>query len=217
MAGAGSCGRARAWAAGLAVVLPGGLWTNIPVTEPFAQRSPYAIHGAKGRYLLRRDGQDVAPPGVRAPPLPGGGALLRRLGRKGPRHQPWIANGEIIAGLEPPASSIRAIDWITSVGAVPTVCVFRSPVGTDLAAAEPPQTEEMVPIFRRLYEACMERGPPIGCAPNVHVSLVLLPEECRSLEPAPLSVAEAGARGRPPSRCGRSSRASGRLLAGADA
>jgi hypothetical protein len=29
----------------------------------------------------------------------------------------------------------------------------------------------------------MERGLPIGCAPNVHVSLVMLPEECRSLSP----------------------------------
>ena len=40
-----------------------------------------------------------------------------------------------------------------------------------------------MPVFRRLYEACMERGLPIGCAPNVHVSLVLLPEECRWLSP----------------------------------
>jgi hypothetical protein len=29
----------------------------------------------------------------------------------------------------------------------------------------------------------MERGLPIGCAPNVHVSLVMLPEECRWLSP----------------------------------
>jgi hypothetical protein len=100
------------------------------------------------------------------------------LGKKGPRHEPWVTNGEIIAGLEPPASSIRAIDWITSVGAIPTVCVFRPLVGTDLAGADPPETEALVPVFRRLYEACMERGLPIGCAPNVHVSLVLLPEEC---------------------------------------
>jgi hypothetical protein len=41
----------------------------------------------------------------------------------------------------------------------------------------------MVPIFRRLYEACMERGLPIGVAPNIHVSLVMLPEECRWLSP----------------------------------
>jgi hypothetical protein len=39
----------------------------------------------------------------------------------------------------------------------------------------------MIPIFRRLYEATMEAGLPIGCAPNIHVSLVMLPEECRAL------------------------------------
>jgi hypothetical protein len=103
------------------------------------------------------------------------------LGSKGPRHEPWVTNGEIIAGLEPAESSIRAIDWVTSVGAIPTVCVFRPLVGTDLQDAAPPKTSEMIPVFRRLYEACMERGLPIGCAPNVRVSLVMLPEECRAL------------------------------------
>jgi hypothetical protein len=102
------------------------------------------------------------------------------LGGKGPRREPWVTNGEIIAGLEPPGSSIRAIDWITSVGAIPTVCVFRPLAGTDMEGAAPPRTDDLVPVFRRLYEACMERGLPIGCAPNVHVSLVLLPEECRA-------------------------------------
>ncbi len=103
------------------------------------------------------------------------------LGKKGPWSEPWVTNGEIIAGLEPPASSIRAIDWITSVGAIPTVCVFRPLAGTDYADVPPPETEPLVPVFRRLYEACMERGLPIGCAPNIHVSLVLLPEEARRL------------------------------------
>jgi uncharacterized radical SAM superfamily protein len=103
------------------------------------------------------------------------------LGKKGPRTEPWVTNGEIIAGLEPPGSSIRAIDWITSVGAIPTVCVFRPLAGTDYAHMPPPRTEEMIPVFRRLYESCMERGLPIGCAPNVHVSLVMLPEEARWL------------------------------------
>jgi uncharacterized radical SAM superfamily protein len=107
-------------------------------------------------------------------------AYCAALGRKGPRSEPWVTNGEIIAGLEPPQSSIRAIDWITSVGAIPTVCVFRPLVGTDMQDAPPPRTDDLVPVFRRLYESCMERGLPIGCAPNVHVSLVLLPEECRA-------------------------------------
>jgi hypothetical protein len=102
-----------------------------------------------------------------------------RMAPQGDRHEPWVSNGEIIAGLEPPASSIAAIDWITSVGAIPTVCVFRPLAGTDLENAPPPRTEDLVPVFRRLYEACMERNLPIGAAPNIHVSLVLLPEECR--------------------------------------
>lgn len=103
------------------------------------------------------------------------------LGKRGPKDEPWVSNGEIIAGLEPPESSIAAIDWITSVGAIPTVCVFRPLKGTDMADAEPPETADMVPVFRRLYEATMEAGLPIGCAPNVHVSLVMLPEEARAL------------------------------------
>jgi hypothetical protein len=103
------------------------------------------------------------------------------LGRKGPLTEPWVTNGEIIAGLEPAESSIRAIDWITSVGAIPTVCVFRPLVGTDYQHLPPPKTEELLPVFAHLYDACMARGLPIGAAPNVHVSLVMLPEECRSL------------------------------------
>ena len=104
-----------------------------------------------------------------------------RLGHKGPKREPWVTNGEIIAGLEPAASSIRAIDWLTSVGAIPTVCVFRPLVATDLAHEPPPNAEDLVPVFERLYDACMEQGLPIGCAPNVYVSLVLLPEECAAL------------------------------------
>ena len=103
------------------------------------------------------------------------------LAKKGPKEEPWVSNGEIIAGLEPPESSIRAIDWITSVGAIPTVCVFRPLKGTDLEDAAPPKTEDMIPVFRRLYESCMEAGLPIGVAPNIHVSLVMLPDECRAL------------------------------------
>lgn len=106
-----------------------------------------------------------------------------QLGKQGPADEPWVTNGEIIAGLEPPESSIAAIDWITSVGAIPTVCVFRPLQGTDLEDHPPPKTEDMVPVFRRLFEATMEAGLPIGCAPNVHVSLVMLPEECRGLSP----------------------------------
>ncbi|HUU43204.1 MAG TPA: radical SAM protein [Planctomycetota bacterium] len=88
-------------------------------------------------------------------------------------------NGEIVAGLEPPGKSIEAIDWMTSVGAIPTVCVFRPLTGTEYEDVPPPVTGEMVPIFRRMYEACMEHGLPLGIAPNIKVSIVLLPDEGR--------------------------------------
>ncbi len=29
---------------GLELILPGGLWTNVPVTEGFARQSPYTLH-----------------------------------------------------------------------------------------------------------------------------------------------------------------------------
>ncbi len=101
------------------------------------------------------------------------------LSRSSALFEPWVSNGEIVAGLEPAESSIAAIDWITSVGAIPTVCVFRPLKGTDYEDVPPPKTEDLIPVFRRMYEACMENSLPIGVAPNIKVSLVLLPEEGR--------------------------------------
>jgi len=103
------------------------------------------------------------------------------LSRSGPRTEPWVVNGEIIAGLEPASSSIAAIEWLCARGAIPTACVFRPLRGTDLADASPPRTEDVLPVFQALWTRCMEAKLPIGLAPNVHVSLVMLPEECRWL------------------------------------
>lgn len=94
-------------------------------------------------------------------------------------------NGEIIAGLEPPESSMRAIDWIVDHGAIPTVCVFRPVVGAAYGKRKPPRVEDMLPVFQHFYRRCMEKGLPIGIAPNVKVSLIMLPEECRGLMPNP--------------------------------
>ena len=37
---------------GLEAILPGNLWTNIPVSEPFAQDSPYTVHRKQSQYWL---------------------------------------------------------------------------------------------------------------------------------------------------------------------
>ncbi len=92
-------------------------------------------------------------------------------------------NGELIAGLDTPEDSMAAIDWLTGVGAVPTVCVFRPLAGTHYATLPPPATESLVPVFAHAYRRCMAHGLPIGVAPNVKVSIVMNPEECRWLLP----------------------------------
>jgi len=53
---------------GLELVLPGNLWTNVPVTESFVEQSPFTLHRQRGQYLLRWKGSDVTP--VRLSPRP---------------------------------------------------------------------------------------------------------------------------------------------------
>lgn len=90
-------------------------------------------------------------------------------------------SGEIIAGLEDPENTIKAIEYFAAKGIVPTICVFRPCSGTALENIDPPRTEDMVPVFKKLYEACIENRIPVGIAPNIKVSLVLLSEEGRFL------------------------------------
>ena len=88
-------------------------------------------------------------------------------------------SGEIIAGIEPIEDTLKAIDYITSVGAFPTICVFRPTLGTEMEDHPSPQYEDMTRIFRRMYESLIRNIIPIGIAPNIHVSLVVQPTEGR--------------------------------------
>lgn len=60
---------------GLELAIPTGswlkhqIWMNAPVTEPFAQRSPYALRGGPGEYAVHDERSDVRYP-VRVPPAP---------------------------------------------------------------------------------------------------------------------------------------------------
>ena len=87
--------------------------------------------------------------------------------------------GEIIAGLEEPQNTIKAIEAFAKIGAVSTVCIFRPCRGTALEGLNPPRPEEMKPVFKRMYEVCLKNNIPIGIAPNIKVGLVILPEEGR--------------------------------------
>jgi hypothetical protein len=92
-------------------------------------------------------------------------------------------SGEIIAGLEPLESTLAAIERITSVGAFPTVCVFRPTVGSDMEDWPPPDYEDMRVVLAAVYDACRRHRVPIGVAPNIEVSLVVNPDDAALLAP----------------------------------
>ena len=92
-------------------------------------------------------------------------------------------SGEIIAGVEPIEDTIRAIDYITDIGAFPTVCIFRPVIGSDMENYPSPKYEEMLAIMRYMYTACIKKGIPIGVAPNIEVSLIVQPDDGRYLVP----------------------------------
>ena len=90
-------------------------------------------------------------------------------------------SGEIIAGIEPLEDTLSAIDFITSLGCFPTVCIFRPVKGTAMEKYPSPDPGDMTRVMRRVFESCMEKGIPIGLAPNIEVSLVVNPMDARYL------------------------------------
>ena len=90
-------------------------------------------------------------------------------------------SGEIIAGVEPIEDTLRAIDYITGVGAFPTVCIFRPVIGSDMERHPSPRYEDMRIVFQHVYDACRRNRIPIGLAPNLEVSLICQPDDTRYL------------------------------------
>jgi hypothetical protein len=92
-------------------------------------------------------------------------------------------SGELIAGVEPVASTLAAIEHIALMGAFPTVCIFRPTVGSAMADWPPPDADDMRTVMRAVYDACRENRIPIGAAPNIEVSLVVTPDDAAFLAP----------------------------------
>ncbi len=97
-------------------------------------------------------------------------------------------SGEIIAGVEPIETTLRAIDWIASVGAFPTVCVFRPLEGARMHDVPPPDPDALVPVFRAVWDACRRHLVPVGLAPNIEVSIVLTPDDTADLHEDPTTT-----------------------------
>jgi len=85
------------------------------------------------------------------------------------------ASAEIVAGVEPIESTIEAIGYFVRTGALPLVFILRPVEGTRLQNLEPPCPDDMLPVFRHLYETCRSHNLPIGLLPNIHLSSILHP------------------------------------------
>jgi len=92
-------------------------------------------------------------------------------------------SGEVIAGIEPLEATLEAIEYIAAVGAFPTVCIFRPTIGCDMEGWPPPRYEDMILVFRRVYETCRKYRIPMDVTPNIEVSLVVQPGDTRYLAP----------------------------------
>lgn len=121
----------------------------------------------------------------------GQSAYFRAIEHTSRRYGRGTCSGEIIAGVEPVAVTLAAIDWIASVGAFPTVCVFRPTLGSRMQDLPPPDPAAMEPVFREVWDACRRHLVPVGIAPNVEVSIVMTPDDCAELveRPGPTDLA----------------------------
>lgn len=94
---------------------------------------------------------------------------------------PGRVSGEIIAGVEPLEDTLRAIDYITGMGAFPTVCIFRPTLGAEMERHPSPSYEDMRTVMEYMWNACRKNNIPVGVAPNIEVSLVVTPDDSRYL------------------------------------
>jgi hypothetical protein len=108
-------------------------------------------------------------------------AFFRALEHCQGRMPKGSCSGEIIAGNEPIERTFDAIDYITSVGAFPTVCIFRPLAGSAMENEPPPRYEDMRRVMKHMWERCRDRGIPVGLAPNLEVSLVVQPSDAAYL------------------------------------
>jgi hypothetical protein len=113
----------------------------------------------------------------------GQSAFFRALEYCQGRMPKGACSGEIIAGVEPIESTLEAIDYITGVGAFPTVCIFRPVVGSDMEHWPSPRYEDIRRVMEHMYRACVRAGIPMGVAPNIEVSLIVNPDDAQYLVP----------------------------------
>jgi len=74
------------------------------------------------------------------------------------------ASANLLAGLEPPQSTVNGIAHLASMGVIPTIFVFVPLKGTALENQRPPSVREMIFIYSKLKEITERFGVDTYCA-----------------------------------------------------
>lgn len=83
----------------------------------------------------------------------------------------------LIVGLEPKESTIKGIDYLTDIGVIPILPIFKPLKGSQLETMKPPTTEEVAPIYAYLYKTLKRKR--INMRWMKDISIVTTPLEGR--------------------------------------
>ncbi len=84
----------------------------------------------------------------------------------------------LIVGLEPPGSTIKGVDFLTAMGVVPILPIYRPSPGKALRI-EPLTADIIIPVYSHLYKAVKENNINMNWVRDI--SLISTPIEGRSL------------------------------------
>ncbi len=86
-------------------------------------------------------------------------------------------SSNLIVGLEPPESTIEGIDFLTKMGVMPILPIFRPLKGTTLSDTPTPEVDDIAPIYGHFYRAVKKSKMNMSWSKNV--STFMTPLEAR--------------------------------------
>ncbi|MDH3975915.1 MAG: hypothetical protein OEV42_16700 [Deltaproteobacteria bacterium] len=97
-------------------------------------------------------------------------------------------SSNLIVGLEPAESTIQGIDYLTTMGIMPILPIFRPLKGTPLHDTPVPEVDDMAPIFGHLYNAVKKSKMNMSWSKSVSTHLTPLESRFFAGEDARLQV-----------------------------
>ena len=88
--------------------------------------------------------------------------------------QSGMVSSNLIVGLEPPSSTIKGIDFLTEIGVLPILPVFKPLKGTAHENTASPDVNDIIPIFGHLYNAVKRKNINMIWSKNISTEMTPL-------------------------------------------